>query len=288
MGAGAPGERAPSDAPASTGPGRRWVGAALLAPSLAAMAVFALALGALFQFSLREFVPGSLRTGGLTGANYRGVLAPQYLRPIWDTIVLSVLTTVLTLVAAYPVAYALARTRSARLRSLLLVLTLAPFFTGAVVRTYAWMLVLGTSFVRWPVKLLFEPQGVLVGLVHFSMPAMILILAAAISHIDPAYERAAASLGARPARVFRRVTLPLSMPGIASGSLVVFAWTLSAFPTPELLGGGRVKMIANVVKDLALDAFNWPGGAAFAVVALAVTFVLLGLAARLLRVREAR
>jgi putative spermidine/putrescine transport system permease protein len=258
------------------------LGWALLAPSLATLAIFAIALGALFQFSVLEFIPGSLRTGGFTDRNFRGVLAPQYLRYIGDTLVLSLLTTVFTLLASYPVAYALARTPSARLRSLLLVLTLAPFFTGAIVRTYAWMLVLGNSFVRWPVKLLFEPEGVLIGLVHFSMPTMILVLAAAISHVDPRYERAAASLGARPAHVFRRVTLPLSMPGVVSGSLVVFAWTLSAFATPELLGGGRVKMIANVVKDLALDAFNWPGSAAFAVVALVITLGLLVLTTRVL------
>ena len=250
-------------------------GALLLAPSLVTMALFAAALGALFQFSVVEFIPGSLRTGGLTDRNFRAVLAPQYLRYVWETVVLSALTTVFTLAASYPVAYALARTRSARWRSFLLVLVLAPFLTGAIVRTYAWMLVLGNSLVRWPVKLLFEPEGVLIGLVHFSMPTMILILAAAISHIDAAFERAAASLGAPPARVFRRVTLPLSMPGIVSGSLVVFAWTFSAFATPELLGGGRVKMIANVVKDLALDSFNWPGSAAFAMVALALTLLLL-------------
>jgi putative spermidine/putrescine transport system permease protein len=135
------------------------------------------------------------------------------------------------------VAYALARAPSRAVRSWLLVLTLAPFFTGAIVRTYAWILVLGNTVVTWPVPLLFTERGVLIGLVHFSMPTMILLLAAAISHVDPALERAAASLGATPARVFRRVTLPLSMPGIVSGSLVVFAWTLSAFPTPELLGG---------------------------------------------------
>ena len=251
-------------------------GALLLGPSLVAMAILAVALGALLQFSVVEFVPGSLRTGRFTLANFHAVLAPQYLRVIAETIALSALTTIFTLLASYPVAYALARARSRRLRSLILVLTLAPFFTGAIVRTYAWMLVLGNSFIRWPVKLLFEPSGVLIGLVHFSMPTMILILAAAISHVDPAYERAAASLGARPARVFVRVTLPLTWPGIASGALVVFAWTLSAFATPELLGGGRVKMIANVVKDLALDAFNWPGSAAFAAVALVLTFALLG------------
>jgi putative spermidine/putrescine transport system permease protein len=276
-GAGAGAAPARAARPGSSGPALL-----LLAPSLTTFAVFAVALGALLQQSVLEFVPGSLRTGGFTTGNFRAVLAPQYLRYIWDTIVLSVATTVLTLVAAYPVAYALARARSPRVRTLLLVLTLAPFFTGAIVRTYAWMLVLGSSFVRWPVKLLFEPSGVLIGLVHFSMPTMILILAAAISHIDPRYERAAASLGARPWRVFLRVTLPLSMPGIASGCLVVLAWTFSAFPTPELLGGGRVKMVANVVKDLALDSFNWPGSAAFAAVALAVTLGVLAVMSRAL------
>ena len=143
------------------------------------------------------------------------------------------------------------------------------------------MLVLGNTVITWPVPMLFTERGVLVGLVHFSMPTMILVLAAALSHIDPAYERAAASLGASPARVFRRVTLPLSMPGIGAGSRIGFAWTLSAFPTPELLGGGRVKMIANVVKDLGLDSFNWPGAAAFAMLALALTLALLTLVARL-------
>ncbi len=253
----------------------------LLAPAAVVLAIFAAALAALFRLSALAFVPGSLQPGGLTLANFRAALAPQYLDAIWDTMVLSAATTALTLVMAYPVAYALARTRSRATRSALLVLTLAPFFTGAIVRTYAWVLVLGNTVVTWPVPMLFTERGVLVGLVHFSMPTMILVLAAALSHIDPAYERAAASLGAPPARVFRRVILPLSMPGVISGSLVVFAWTLSAFATPELLGGGKVKMIANVVKDLALDSFNWPGAAAFALLALVPTLALLAGIARL-------
>ena len=259
----------------------------LLAPALGVLAIFAVALGALFQYSVVAFIPGSLQTGELTLANFRSVISPQYLGYVWDTVALSLATTALTLVASYPVAYALARAPSRAVRSWLLVLTLAPFFTGAIVRTYAWILVLGNTVVTWPIPLLFTERGVLIGLVHFSMPTMILLLAAAISHVDPALERAAASLGATPARVFRRVTLPLSMPGIVSGSLVVFAWTLSAFPTPELLGGGRVKMIANAVKDLALDSFNWPGAAAFAVVALALTLVLMGGLGRLAAGHEA-
>ena len=253
----------------------------LLAPSLVVIAVFAAALMALLRYSVVEFVPGSLKTGGLTAENFRAVLARQYLGAVWDTLLLSAATTLCTLVASYPVAYALARTRSSRVRSALLVLTLAPFFSGAIVRTYAWVLVLGNTVVTWPVPLLFTERGVLIGLVHFSMPTMILLLAAALSHIDPVYERAASSLGATPARVFWRVTLPLSMPGVVSGCLLVFAWTLSAFATPELLGGGKVKMVANVVRDLALDSFNWPGGAAFAVVALAVTLSILAAAGRL-------
>lgn len=253
----------------------------LLLPAVAVLAVFAAALTALFRWSLLEFVPGSLVPGAYTLENFKAVLAPQYLHAVRDTVVLAALTTVLTLVASYPVAYALARTPSRAVRSALLVLTLAPFFTGAIVRTYAWVLVLGNTVVTWPIPMLFTERGVLVGLVHFSMPTMILILAAALSHIDPAYERAAASLGARPARVFWRVTLPLSLPGVISGGLIVFAWTLSAFPTPELLGGGKVKMIANVVKDLGLDSFNWPGAAAFAMLALALTLALLTAAGRL-------
>ena len=258
----------------------------LLTPAVLVVAVFAVALSALLRYSVLEFVPGSLQTGGLTVANFTGIMSRQYLGAVWDTLVLSAATTALTLVASYPVAYALARTRSARARSALLVLVLAPFFTGAIVRTYAWVLVLGNTVVTWPVPMLFTPRGVLVGLVHFSMPTMILLLAAAISHIDPVYERAAASLGASPARVFRRVTLPLSLPGIVSGSVIVFAWTLSAFATPELLGGGRVKMIANVVRDLALDSFNWPGGAAFALLALVITLALLAGAGKLTAVAE--
>jgi putative spermidine/putrescine transport system permease protein len=157
----------------------------LLAPALGVLAIFAVALGALFQYSVVAFIPGSLQTGELTLANFRSVISPQYLGYVWDTVVLSLATTALTLVASYPVAYALARAPSRAVRSWLLVLTLAPFFTGAIVRTYAWILVLGNTVVTWPVPLLFTERGVLIGLVHFSMPTMILLLAAAISHVDP-------------------------------------------------------------------------------------------------------
>jgi len=106
----------------------RW----LLTPAVLVVAVFAAALSALLRYSVLEFVPGSLVTGGLTVANFTGIMSRQYLGAVWDTVLLSAATTALTLVASYPVAYVLARS-SARVRSALLVLTLAPFFTGAIV-----------------------------------------------------------------------------------------------------------------------------------------------------------
>jgi ABC-type proline/glycine betaine transport system permease subunit len=210
---------------------------ALLAPSLVALAVFALALGALLELSV---VRVHSRVGP-HGRGHHGQLPRRAGR------------------ASRPAHHRHARAErvhhhrhagrlvpgghmrwrarpSPRWRSILLVLTLAPFFTGAIVRTYAWTIILGNSIVRWPVKLLFEPSGVLIGLVHFAMPTMILILAAALSHVDPGCERAAASLGARPWRVFWRVTLPLPCRAWVSGSLIVFAWTFSAFPTPSCWG----------------------------------------------------
>jgi putative spermidine/putrescine transport system permease protein len=266
----------------------------LLAPGLVALAGMLAALGFLFQFAFRAFIPGSILVGGWTLENIARVLRPLYLGYLLyllDTVLLSLYTTALTLLLSYPVAYALARARARAVRSALLVLTLLPFFTGAVVRAYSWILMLGNEgflnglllrlgIIATPYQLLFTQKGVVIGLVHFSMPVMILILAAALSHVDPTYERSAQSLGAGPVRTFWTVTLPLSMPGVISGGLVIFAWTFSAFPTPALIGGGRVKMIANVVEDLALEAFNWPGGAAFAMVSLAATFVLLYLIQR--------
>jgi len=252
-----------------------------LLPALTVLAVFAAALGALFRWSVLEFVPGSLQAGGLTLANFRAVLAPQYLGAIRDTVVLSALTTVLTLVAAYPVAYALARTPSRRVRSLILVLTLAPFFTGAIVRTYAWVLVLGNTVITWPVPMLFTERGVLVGLVHFSMPTMILILAAALSHIDPAYERAAASLGATPARVFRRVTLPLLRPGLVAGLLFAVVVSLNEFVV-SLFISTRVTEILPVAMFTYVVNYTDPTIAALSSLFIVATFVVVWLADRYL------
>jgi putative spermidine/putrescine transport system permease protein len=106
---------------------------------------------------------------------------------------------------------------------------------------------------------------------------MVVMLAAALSHIDPSYERAAASLGAGPLRVFLTITLPLSAPGIVAGTATAFAWTFSAFATPQLIGGGRVNMISNLVYQLGFASFNFPFAAAISAAGLFFTFVILWL-----------
>src|SRR5947207_870262 len=114
-------------------------------------------------------------------------------------------------------------------------------------------------------------------LVHVTLPVMVIMLAAALSHIDRDYERAAASLGAGPIRAFLTVTLPLSTPGIIAGVTTAFAWTFSAFATPQLIGGGRVNMVANLVYQLGFASFNFPFAASLSVAGLLLTFAVLGL-----------
>lgn len=244
---------------------------------LVAVAILA-SLLAVFQYSFRAFIPGSLNVGGFTLANFAQIGRPLYFWVIVDTFVISFLTAAFCLLLSYPVAYALVRTRQEWLRTLLVILSITPLFTGEIVRTYAWMLVLGTNgfinstllsigLISKPIQFMYTKLGVIVALVHFSMPVMIILLATAIGHVNRDYEKAAANLGARPFTVFWRITVPLTMPGIIAGTVVIFAWTMSAFATPQLIGGGKVMMISNLVYLQGLSSFNFPLAAVLSVLA---------------------
>jgi putative spermidine/putrescine transport system permease protein len=124
------------------------------------------------------------------------------------------------------------------------------------------------------VQMMFTTFGVVVALVHFTKPIMVVMLAAALSHIDPDYEKAAEGLGAGPIRTFVTVTLPLSMPGIIAGTLTCFAWTFSAFATPQLIGGGQVNMVSNLVYQLGFASFNFPLAAVLSLAAMVLTIIL--------------
>jgi putative spermidine/putrescine transport system permease protein len=258
--------------------------------SPAALCAFGLiaALAAVFQFSLRAYVPGSLEPGGLTLDNFTALLKPLYARVFAETVWICAITAFCTLLIGYPVALALVRTKNRFLKSAILIIIITPLFLGEVVRTYSWIVVLGNNgfinslllklgLIDRPMQMMFTRAGVVAALVHVTLPIMVIMLAAALAHIDRDYERAAESLGAGPIRAFLTITLPLSAPGIIAGVTTAFAWTFSAFATPQLIGGGQVNMVSNLVYQLGFASFNFPFAASLSVTGLALTFAVLAL-----------
>jgi putative spermidine/putrescine transport system permease protein len=275
---------------------------AFTAPAALCAVGFLAAMIAVLQYSVRAYVPGSLEPGGFTLANFADLLKPLYARVFLDTVWICALTAVATLLIGYPLAYALVRAENPFAKAALLVVVVTPLFLGEVVRTYSWIIVLGNNgfinallrglgLIDQPVQFMFTTFGVVVALVHVTLPVMVIMLAAALSHIDADYLQAAESLGAGPVRAFLTVTLPLSMPGVVAGVTTAFAWTFSAFATPQMIGGGRVNMISNLVYQLGFASFNFPFAAALCVAGLVLTIAVLAmlrLAARRLAPAEAR
>lgn len=255
-------------------------------PAILTAVVFVLAMAAILQFSFRAFIPGTLDVGGFTLENFEALMRPTFGGVFLDTVRICALTAVISLIVGYPLAIALVRARSAWLRSALLIVAVTPLFLGEIVRTYSWIVVLGTqgfinAALQWagltarPVRLMFTELGVVMALIHVTLPIVVVMLAAGIAHIDRSYEKAAASLGANAFKVFWTVTLPLSMPGIVAAFTTAFAWTFSAFATPQLIGGGRVNMISNLVYQLGFASFNFPFAAALSLAGLVLTFAVL-------------
>ena len=269
----------------------------LVSPSILVAFGICAALLSVFQFSFRAYIPGSLEVGGLTLANFTGMLKPIYQTAFLNTLVLSIETTVCTLLLAYPLAYALVRVRNRLLKSFILIVSITPLFLGEIVRTYTWIIVLGsngfvnsfllkTGLIDAPLSLMFTKFGVLVALIHVTLPVVVLMLATGISHIDRDYEKAAQSLGAGPVHTFVTITLPLSLPGIIAGITTSFAWTFSAFATPQMIGGGRVPTISTLVYQLGLASTNFPFAASLSIAGLIFTagaLMILGLGTRRLK-----
>src|SRR5919201_2159764 len=236
---------------------------AFVSPAAVCAALLVGALATVMQYSLRAYIPGSLEAGSFTLANFAALMKPLYARVFLDTVWMGFLTASFSLLLGYPIAYALVHARNVTLKAVILVIAITPLFLGEVVRTYSWIVVLGNNgfinsilldlgVIARPLQLMFTQFGVVTALVHVTLPVMVIMLAAALAHIDPDYARAAESLGAGPVRVFLTITLPLSMPGVLAGVMTAFAWTFSAFATPQLIGGGHVNMISNLVYQLGL------------------------------------
>jgi spermidine/putrescine transport system permease protein len=227
-----------------------------------------------------------------TLANYQKLFRPLYLDVFWRTIKVSLLVTVISLLVGYPVAYYLAR-KTRRFRVTLLVLVILPLWTSYLVRTYAWMLILGTKgavnqglqavgLTSEPISwLLYSDFAVTLALVHIYVPYLILPLYSVLEKLDPSLFEAAKDLGGGRWRTFLHVTLPLSLPGVATGCLFVFIPAMGSFVTPELLGGTRSILIGSIVAQQFGVAFEYPLGSAMA---LAIMGIILLAAVALLRV----
>jgi spermidine/putrescine transport system permease protein len=209
---------------------------------------------------------------------YRRLADPLVLEIATRSIGYALLTTVICLAVGYPFAYHLA-TRPPRVRAVLLVLVMLPFWSNFLVRTYAWRVLLGSDgpFVTAlealglpEVRLLFTPFAIVLGLVYGFLPFMVLPLYAAIERIDHTLIEAARDLHASGWKAFREVTLPLSRSGIIAGSVLVFIPSFGAYVTPELLGGSRTTMVGSYVVRQFLSARDWPFGSALSVAILAV------------------
>jgi len=228
---------------------------------------------------------------GFTLESYQRFFVPIYLTILVRTFVVSMACTVICLVLGYPVAYAI--TRSGRWKNLLLFLVVLPFWTSFLVRTFAmiflmrdtglintWLLKLGV--INEPLTILYTPFSVMVGLVYGFLPFMILPIYASLEKLDNSLLEAAEVLGARPAARFRQVTLPLSLPGVVAGCLLVFIPALGSFLTSDLLGGAKELMIGNLVQNQFAAARNWPFGSAasFILMALVLAAVIIYLRMR--------
>ena len=265
---------------------------ALSLPALiAVLVVIVIPVGWLFSLS---FLDGS---GQLSLVNYQKMIEyKSYARVFKTTFNVSILTTLLCILIGYPLAYFLSQIPR-RYVGFFILTVLLPFWTSLLVRTYAWLVMLQRNGLinnfaidlgLWetPLKLAHNLNGTLIGMVHIMLPFLILPLYAAMRRIDPHALQAAANLGATPVQAFWQIFVPLSLPGVVAGSLIVFVLCLGFYVTPAVLGGGRVILVSMQITAILEDQFNWGAASALGVVLLVLTFAALFLASRFLKLDE--
>jgi putative spermidine/putrescine transport system permease protein len=253
--------------------------------TLVVVAVLGLPLLLLFRYSLNQYDRYDMMVEAFTLENYAAIINDAFFRNVLvRTIAIAAISTAMTAVLAFPVAYFIARA-PARWKSALIICVVFPLLVGNLVRAAGWMAVMGNrgflnqaliglGITAEPIEILYTPTAVVTGIVAVVLPFMILTLQSVIENIDPSLEEAAGSLGARPLTTFRRVVLPLAMPGVVAGTALVFILCMNAYATPVLLGGPRFHVMGPQVYNQIVGQSNWPFGGALAFVLMATTLVL--------------
>ena len=248
-----------------------WRSALLLAPAGLLLAMFLVSVG---QMAALSFDTGD----GFGLRNYQEFFArPDYIETYLRTLQVSLLVTLFAVLLGYPIAYGIWRYPGNR--NWLMILILLPWLVSVVVRTYAWMVILGPRGVInetlvWlgvldsPLKLMFNTTGVVIGLVHVLIPFMVISVLSVLLHLDRTLEEASMSLGGRRAYTFCKVTAPLSLPGVLGGATLTFLMSTGAIVTPLLLGGIRERMIGTQIYQEVMQTFNFPKASTLAVLLL--------------------
>jgi spermidine/putrescine transport system permease protein len=266
-------------------------GALLVLPTMGWLILFlVLPLGLILVISFTQRGPSGDVVFSPTWDNYRALLKPEYARIVWDSVMIAFATTLACLVLGYPAALFIARSHRKR-RPLLLFLILVPFWTNFLIRIFAWRFILQANGILaallpllGPARPLGDqlfglirlntPGAVLLGMVYEFLPFMVLPIFASLEKQGPDLLEAAADLGARPLSAFRRVTWPLSLPGVMAGSVLTFVPAMGMFVVSDLLGGARTVLVGNLIHDQFLHSRNYPLGSAAALVLMLLTLVV--------------
>ncbi len=265
---------------------RNWL---LVAPAGAwFLVMLVLPLSVVFVFSFGERAPAGGYVPAFTFEQYANL--PARLTAFKNTLILAPLGTLAALLIAYPLAYQLAVRTDPKWKTILLVLVIVPFWTSILIRSYAWIFILGgrglpallEAIGIEGVRLIYTPFAVLIGIVYGYLPLMVFPIYVSLDRLDKRLLEASSDLGARPFPTFLKVTLPLSIPGVATGCLLVFILLMGEFLIPALLGGGQVFFVGNALVDLFLQSRNWAFGSAVAFTLILIMLVSVTIYMRLI------
>ena len=275
----------PEDRPRS--PAARWL---LLPAGFLLTTCFLAPLLLFLSYGLRGFAGGHIGDEWTltTAASYLG--DPFHRITLLNSIILGVVVTALTLIFAYPAALYMAAHRGSRRFAIVGLIVFSPILVSIIVRAYGWQLLLSTNgvvnfaltslgFVDRPIRLMFNWFGVIVSMIHVEIPFMFFPILTVLMQIPPHLREAAKDLGASDLAVWRRVVLPLSLPGVLAGSQIVFTTAISAFASPTILGGGRVQVMPVAIYQNILG-LNWPLGAVQSVTLLLLSLILVAVFTR--------
>lgn len=229
--------------------------------------------------------------------NYARFMEPLYLTIFVSTLATALITTLFTFAMGYPVAYTIAMVLPKKWQQAGIILVMIPFWINFLIRSYAWVIILRAQgvlntllikagLIEQPLQLLYNEGAVMLGMVYALLPFMILPIYVSIEQLDHRLLEAASDLGAKPLTAFRKITLPLTMPGVAAGTILVFISSLGMFVVPDVMGGAKSALVGNLIQNQFLSARDWPFGSALSIMLAVLSLVLIILYYRTLQIQK--